>query len=266
MKQMVVGWVGLRRRPGGRRQRSLFGFHLRHLRLAPRQGRLTSRRLRPLIGVFALLCGAATVLGQGSERRQHGRLFPPQDLGLLEAPDRDQWQRPDQIMDALAIAEASSVADIGAGAGWFTIRLARRVGPNGVVYAQDVQQQMLAAIKRRVQREGLTNVRTVLGRDSDPRLPAGALDAVLLAGVYHEIDDRETMLANIARSLKPSGRIGVVEFKLEGGGPGPPLDERVDPQAVVKDAERAGLQLRQELSLPYQYLLIFTRRDTTVRP
>ena len=73
-----------------------------------------------------------------AQRRQqpHGRLFPPQDLGLLEAPDRDIWQRPDQIMDALAIAEASVVADVGAGSGWFTVRLARRVGPNGVVYAR----------------------------------------------------------------------------------------------------------------------------------
>ena len=79
-------------------------------------------------------------------KSQHGRLFPPQDLGLLEAPDRDEWQRPQQILDALGIAEASVVADVGAGSGWFTVRLARRVGPNGTVYAQDVQPEMLAAI------------------------------------------------------------------------------------------------------------------------
>lgn len=226
----------------------------------------TIRHLRQSVVVVAMICGAAAISGQSGERRQHGRLFPPQDLGLLEAPDRDLWQRPDLIMDALAIADASRVADIGAGAGWFTIRLARRVGPNGLVYAQDVQQQMLAAISRRVQREGLTNVRTVLGRESDPRLPPGALDAVLMAGVYHEIDDREALLANIARSLKPQGRIGVVEFTLEGGGPGPPADERVDPQTVVKDAARVGLTLlRQESFLPYQYLLIFSRKDLTAR-
>ena len=101
----------------------------------------------------------------------HGRLFPPEDLGLLEAPDRDIWQRPDQIMDALGIAEASVVADIGAGGGWFTVRLARRVGPNGIVYAEDVQAEMLAAISRRVAAEGLTNVRTGARQGSDPRLP-----------------------------------------------------------------------------------------------
>ena len=76
----------------------------------------------------------------------HGRLFPPEDLGLLDAPDRDIWQRPDQIMDALAIAEASVVADVGAGGGWFTVRLARRVGPNGIVYSQDVQREMLESL------------------------------------------------------------------------------------------------------------------------
>ncbi|MCC7124152.1 MAG: class I SAM-dependent methyltransferase, partial [Acidobacteria bacterium] len=95
--------------------------------------------------------------------RGHGRLFPPQDLGLLEAPDRDLWQRPERIMDQLGIVEASVVADIGAGSGWFTIRLSRRVGPQGIVYAQDVQQGMLNAITRRVQREGQANVRTILG-------------------------------------------------------------------------------------------------------
>ena len=193
-----------------------------------------------------------------TQARPHGRLFPPQDLGLLEAPDRDLWQRPDQIMDALGIADASVVADVGAGSGWFTIRLARRVGPQGLVYAQDVQPEMLNAISRRVQREGLTNVRPVLGRGSDPRLPQATLDAVLMVDAYHEIEDRVAMLANIARALKPQGRVGVVDFRLEGTGPGPDPAERVSPDVVVKDAEQAGLRLiRQEPFLPFQYFLIF---------
>jgi ubiquinone/menaquinone biosynthesis C-methylase UbiE len=151
-------------------------------------------------------------------KNQHGRLFPPQDLGLLEAPDRDEWQRPHQILDALGIADASVVADVGAGSGWFTVRLARRVGPNGLVYAQDVQPEMLAAITRRVQREGLANVRPVLGRGSDPRLPAGKLDAVLIVDVVHEIDDRVTLFKNLAAAITPLGRIGVVDFRSGGGG------------------------------------------------
>ena len=92
---------------------------------------------------------------QGAPAKAKARLFPPQDLGLLEAPDREQWQKPNQIMDALRIADGSVVADLGAGGGWFTIRLARRVGPNGLVYAEDIQPQMIEAIRRRVQREAV---------------------------------------------------------------------------------------------------------------
>ncbi|OFW42496.1 MAG: hypothetical protein A3J29_06960 [Acidobacteria bacterium RIFCSPLOWO2_12_FULL_67_14b] len=201
--------------------------------------------------LLAASASAQTPTGQG-------RLFPPSDLGLLEAPDRHLWQPPDQIMDAMGIADASVVGDIGAGSGWFTIHLARRVGPQGLVYAEDVQQGMINAISRRVQREGLTNVKPVLGVGSNPRLPERSLDAVLIVDAYPEIQDRVTMLANLARALKPQGRIGIVDFKLDGTGPGPPPEERVSPDVVVKDAEKAGLRLiRQEPFLQYQYFLIF---------
>jgi ubiquinone/menaquinone biosynthesis C-methylase UbiE len=214
---------------------------------------------RPIVLVW-LVAGLASLPVGAQQPRPHGRLFPPQDLGLLEAPDRDRWQRPDRIMDALGIADASRVADIGAGSGWFTIRLARRVGPQGVVYAQDVQQEMLNAISRRVQREGLANVRPVLGRGADPRLPEGSLDAILIVDAYHEIDDRVTLLANVARALKPQGRVGVIDFRIDGGGPGPDADERVDPDVVVADAEQAGLRMvSSEGFLTYQYFLIFAK-------
>lgn len=192
---------------------------------------------------------------------RHGRLFPPADLGLLEAPDRELWQRPDQVMDALGIADASVVADVGAGSGWFTVRLARRVGPRGVVYAEDVQSEMINAIARRVQREGLTNVRTVLGRGADPRLPERALDAALIVDAYHEFADPVALLASLTRALKPQGRVGIIDFRLEGTGPGPDPGERVSPEKVIQDADRAGLELvREETFLPYQYFLIFERR------
>ena len=215
---------------------------------------------------------AATVSAQQTpppaRPQPHGRLFPPQDLGLLEAPDRDLWQHPDRIMDTLGIAEGSVVADIGAGAGWFTIRLARRVGPNGHVYAEDVQPEMLAAITRRVQSEGLLNVTPVRGEENDPRLLAATFDAVLIVDAYHEFDveDRVPFLKNLARALKPDGRVGIVDFTLEGSGPGPPNAERVGPENVVRDAAHAGLRLQlQETFLPYQYFLIFGL-DTTSSP
>jgi ubiquinone/menaquinone biosynthesis C-methylase UbiE len=187
------------------------------------------------------------------------RLFPPQDLGLLEGPDRDQWQKPEQIMDALRIAEGSVVADIGAGGGWFTIRLARRVLPTGVVYAEDIQPQMIESINRRVQLERLTNVTTVLGTAKDPRLPHG-LDAVLIVDAYHELEDPVALLRNVAVSLKPQGRIGVVDFASGGGGPGPEPDARVNPESVIQAAATAGLQLSaREAVPPFQYLLVFEK-------
>ena len=196
----------------------------------------------------------------GAAAPQHSRLFPPDKLGMLEMPDRDAWQRSEQVMDKLRIGDGSAVADLGAGAGWFTMRLANRVGPNGIVYAEDVQPQMIEAINRRTARAQLRNVKTVLGTLSDPRLPA-PVDAVLIVDAYHEMDQPVVMLANVAASLKPGGRIGIIEFKKDGWGPGPPMDERMDPEPIIRDAEAAGLRLlSRETFLRYQYMLVFTRQ------
>jgi predicted methyltransferase len=203
---------------------------------------------------------------QTSQSTPKRKLFEPNDLGLLDAPDRDQWQKPELIMDALGIADGSVVADLGAGGAWFTLHIARRVGPNGVVYAEDIQPAMLQVIGQRMQVENLLNVRPVLGTPSDPRLPKG-LDAALIVDSYHEMDDSAnptqvvTLLRNIARSLKPQGRLGIVDFKPGGGGPGPAPDQRVDPQSVIKAANAAGLQLisREEIP-PFLFLLVFGPR------
>jgi len=216
-----------------------------------------------MMRLVALLCvlGAGVVSLQAQSAAQHHRrLFPPENLGMLEAPDRSQWQRPEQIMDALNIADGSRVADIGAGSGWFTVRLAQRVGPKGVVYAQDVQRPMLEATRRRVQREGLANVETRLGDGTSPNLPAGALDAVLAVDTYPEVDvaDRATFLKNLGAALKPSGRLGIVNYKPGRGGPGPD-DGRVDSASVEADARAAGLRVIARQNLTFQYLLVLGR-------
>ena len=198
------------------------------------------------------LCFAVPLLAQ------HPHLFPPEDLGQLEGPDRDAWQKPDRIMDALLIGDGSVVADLGAGGGWFTVRLARRVGPNGLVYAEDIQRPMIEAIQQRVRLEGLRNVRTVLGTAADPNLPAGSLDAVLIVDAYNEFEQRVTLLKNIAKALKPTGRIGIVDYTKDGGGPGPLMQDRIDPDKVIQDARAAGLALdKRESFLRYQYFLLF---------
>jgi predicted methyltransferase len=240
--------------------RGTFAALARPGRFRERAGRRTAAR--------AWLCGALlavsfaandvrVAVAAQTNAQGHARLFPAQDLGLLESPDRDAWQKPEQIMDALAIADGAVVADIGAGAGWFTIRLARRVGPNGTVYAQDVQRLMLEAIRRRVAREGLQNVQTRLGKGSTPNLPTRSLDAVLVVDVYPEVDDRIALLRNLAVALKPGGRVGIVNYKPGQGGPGP--DIRIDSAAVEADARAAGLRVIARENLPYQYLLVLGR-------
>jgi predicted methyltransferase len=215
--------------------------------------------LLTLVAVLAL-AGPAVA---GQQQQSHGKLFPPENLGQLEGPDRDVWQRPEQIMDALNIAEGSVVADLGAASGWFTIRLASRVGPNGRVYAEDIQPQMIEVIKRRLPRENPNNnVITRLGTAEDPGLPVGALDAVLISDAYHEMARPVQLLRNAAKALKPNGRLAIIEFTKTGGGPGPPMDERVDPERVIREANEAGLHLiAQPDILRYQYMLVFAKPD-----
>ncbi len=219
-----------------------------------------------LVAAALAMSGEATSAQSSTQApARQRRLFPPQDLGLLSAPDRDDWNKPDLIMDALGVADGATVADLGAGGGWFTIRLARRVGPNGLVYAQDIQPQMIEAINRRVQQEALTNVRTVLGTPSDARLP-GNLDAVLIVDAYREMDEPsrpqviQDLLRSVSRALKPQGRVGIVDFLPGGGGPGPAEDDRVKPEEIVAVVEAAGFRLQsQEAVPPFQYLLVFGR-------
>ncbi len=203
---------------------------------------------------------------QSTQQKPKRKLFDPKDLGLLEAPDRAQWNKPELIMDRLGVADGSTVAELGAAGGWFTLWLARRVGPNGVVYAEDIQREMLEAISQRVQGENQIHVRPVLGTPTDPHLPAG-IDAVVISDSFHEMDESTDplqvvkLLKNVAASLKPQGRLGVVDFTPGGGGPGPAADQRVDPQRVITVAEAAGLQLiaREEVP-PFLFLLVFGRR------
>lgn len=217
--------------------------------------------VRAAVACVILVCAWAAVAAVPQQpRAAHGRLFPPEKLGELEGPDRDEWQQPDRIMDALAIADGSRVGDIGAGGGWFTVRLARRVGPNGRVFAEDIQREMIESIQRRVMRDGLLNVAPILGTPLDPRLPAG-LDAVLIVDTYPQLDDPVGLLTHVRKALTPNGRLGIVDFKKDVLGPGPDLDERLEPEVVIRDADRAGLKLHaHETFLRYQYLLVFTPR------
>ena len=237
-----------------------------------RAGRVGRFALGAYLAATGMSLGATACMpstpppGPPPQETPRNRLFPPEELGLIDPPDRDQWQPPELIMDVLRISDGATVADLGAGGGWFTIKLAHRVS-GGVVYAEDIQPEMIAAIRRRALRENLFNVKTVLGTANDPMLPQG-IDAVLILDAYHEMacavgpscQDPVPLLSNVARSLKPQGSLGIVDFNPGEGGPGPPPDERVAPDAVIRAAAAAGFRLDRNENLPpfqFQYLLVF---------
>ena len=211
---------------------------------------------RTVLASLAALIGLTAVTR--AQDRRHSRLFRPEELGALEGPDREAWQKPDEIMDALGINDGSTVADLGAGGGWFTVRLARRVGPNGRVYAEDIQQEMVETMNRRIQREGLRNVTVVLGTAVNAKLPPRSVDVAMIVNSYGEMERPIELLRNVRTSLRPNGRLGIIDFRRYGGGPGPDIDERVDEAVVIKDADAAGLRLlNRNTPLPFQYLLVF---------
>ena len=213
------------------------------------------------VSISCLTLGMTTREVTGQERSNHGRLFPPEELGALEGPDRDAWQEPERIMDSLGITSGTMVADVGAGGGWFTIKLASRVGPEGLVYAEDIQREMIESINRRVNRANLSNVETIIGTSNNPKIPT-PVDAVLMVDVYGEVEDPVTLLRNVIPQLKKGGRIGIIEHRLDGGGPGPPIQDRVAPETIIAAAEAVGLQLvRHDDSFRYQYLLIFVENN-----
>jgi putative heme-binding domain-containing protein len=173
--------------------------------------------------------------------------------------NRDSQERPDTLLDALGIRPGSTVADLGAGAGYFTWRLARRVGPQGKVIAVDIQQPMLDRIAIEMKMRNLTNVDLVLGEPGNPRLPERALDLVLMANSYHEFSEPEAMLAAVRRCLKPDGRVVVIEYAAENDDdPVAGLYTMSLPQ-IRSEIEPAGFELDRVLDfLPMQHGLIFT--------
>jgi cyclopropane fatty-acyl-phospholipid synthase-like methyltransferase len=156
------------------------------------------------------------------------------DLSIFEYPDRDKKLQVDRVMDLLGITAGKNVADIGAGSGWFTVRAAQRVGPTGAVLAEDINPAAIEYIGKRILKENLANVRTVLGGPEDPRLPAGSVDAVLMLKVYHEIAHPEAFLKALKPALRTGAKVGIIDRNGNGANHG------LDHDVVVKEMVQAG--------------------------
>jgi len=181
------------------------------------------------------------------------------DLSIFEDAERDRKLQVERVMDVLGVREGAGVADIGAGSGWFTVRAARRAGAGGTVYAVEINPEYLKHIEQRAAREGLPNVRAVLGREDDPALPERSVDAVLILKTYHEIAQPVRLLRNLRRALRPGARVGVIDREGKGD------DHGVARDVVVREAERAGYALAEEHDFVkgdgMDYLLVFRARD-----
>lgn len=159
------------------------------------------------------------------------------ELSIFEDPKRDQNLQPNRIMDILGVKEGSSVADIGAGSGWFTVRAARRVGNSGVVYAEDINHDYLDYIEQRAKRESLVNIRVIFGEEDDPRLPANSVDAVLLLKTYHEVAQPIRLLKRTREAMRAGAFLGIIDRNGKGD------DHGIDSGVVIKEAGHAGFVL-----------------------
>jgi SAM-dependent methyltransferase len=176
----------------------------------------------------------------------------------LDRPERDAEEKPDQAIAALGLRPGAVVADLGAGSGYFTVRLARRVGPSGRVFAADIQPEMLSLLRTRLQREAISNVELVQSAEDDPRLPLRTFDLILMVDVYHELARPQVILSKLLASLKPGGRLVLLEYRKED----PAVPIRPEHKMSVADArlevEAEGFHLdRVDSSLPRQHILIF---------
>jgi SAM-dependent methyltransferase len=211
-----------------------------------------------LLACAALLALGGAAAAQSPHTHEHTFRDAERWAHVFDDPERDAWQKPHAVIQALALKPDAAVADLGAGTGYFSVRLARML-PQGFVYAADVEPDMVKYLAARAQREELGNMRAIAAAPDDPRLP-GPVDLVLLVDVYHHVEDRSRYFRRLAGSLKPGGRLAVIDFRLDSP-LGPPRSARIAPEQVKAELAAAGYALREEHAfLPNQYFLVFAPR------
>jgi ubiquinone/menaquinone biosynthesis C-methylase UbiE len=196
-------------------------------------------------------------LGHGPHGAHGNPLDLERYLARLEGPDRAEWQKPDEVVHALGLQPGQVACDIGAGPGYFALRLARAVGESGTVYGVEVEPKLLPVLRDRLETAGLRNVVPVLALPDEPLLPPASCDLILIVNTYHHFPAGPAYLRRLARSLKPGGRIANVDFHKRELPVGPPLERTVAREQFIEDARAAGLGVIEEYGwLPHQYFLV----------
>jgi len=211
-----------------------------------------------------VLCSASLFAGQTGQHPVTGRqiagVMGVQGADWLNRPEREKEENPEGALDALALKPGMVVADVGAGTGYMSLRMAKRVGPTGKVYSNDLQPEMLRRLRENAAKAGITNIETVQGEEADPKLPAGRMDLVLLVDVYHEFSKPREMIDKIRESLKPDGRLVLLEYRKED--PKVPIREehKMTVAEVKAELQPQGFVMSQVIeTLPRQHILILTK-------
>lgn len=214
----------------------------------------SKRRAMPFV-LFALFSVAIAAAAQDSPHRKTSEPYTG-DLSIFDSPGRENRLQINRVMDILSIQPGKTVADIGAGSGWFTVRAARRVGETGTVYAVDINPDAIRYVSNRAQKEQLHNIKAVLGKPDNPLLPANAVDSVLLLKTYHEVAEPVTLLRNLKASLRPGAKVGIIDRNGNGE------DHGVARDIVIREAQEAGYRLQEEYDFvkpdKMDYFLVFT--------
>jgi predicted methyltransferase len=198
--------------------------------------------------------------GSAVPKREPAGVLGWEHADWLEREGRAEMEKPEMAIAAMDIRPGMTVAEVGAGTGFFSRRLALAAGPSGKVYAEDIQPEMIDLLKKNIAQEKLANVIPILGTETDPKLPAGGIDRILLVDVYHEFQKPEPMLAAIKASLAPGGTVTLVEYRLEGETAAHiNIKHRMSVEQVLAEWTRAGFTLlKQSEALPSQHLFIFS--------
>lgn len=211
-----------------------------------------------VVSVLLLLAAWQPLAAQMAHQQHHPPLTTSEYIKVLEDPARDAWQQPERIIESLGLHFGDEVADLGAGSGYFTIRLAREVGQSGKVYAVDIDQKMLDYIDQRAQEEKLDNIQTILADPVDPKLGSHSVDLIFICDVLHHIHNREKYYPKLYRALRLGGRLVDIDFQKRKLPVGPPVEMKIDKKECIKEIEAAGFHLAKEFDfLKYQYFLVF---------
>jgi ubiquinone/menaquinone biosynthesis C-methylase UbiE len=227
---------------------------------------MLSRKNDRLVYILLLTLAVGSLPGAQTPRKYKGRVIAPvmsaAAADWLTREDREKYEQPEKVLDALKLVPGMTVADIGAGVGYFSLRIARRIGHTGKVLAVDIQPGMLDLLKKNSEQANLANIDLVLGRETDPCLKPQSVDLALMVDVYHEFQDPEPMMSGIRQALKPGGRLVLVEYR--GEDPDVPIkpEHKMTVEQVLKEIEPMGFRLSEKLDfLPWQHIFVFARAD-----